>query len=105
MEGRDLAPGEPQEEQPVVSQPACPAAEPSPNDVALPAQLRINLARHPNLRLLTYEHQNGVVVLQGEVSTYHHKQLAQESARAVRGVEVIKNLVQVVPRGRKPEAP
>ena len=90
------------EEQPVIHQPECPPGDPSPGDVAPAAQVRIQMARHHSLRLLTCEHRNGVLVLRGQVATFHHKQLAQESVRDVPGVELIKNLVQVVPRERMP---
>jgi hypothetical protein len=66
------------------------------------AQLRIQMARHPSLRLLTCEHRDGVLVIEGAVPTFHHKQLAQETMRDIPGVAQIKNMVKVVPQEKKP---
>ncbi|HMO85258.1 MAG TPA: BON domain-containing protein [Lacipirellulaceae bacterium] len=66
------------------------------------AQRRIETARHRTLRMVRCEHRDGVLVLRGQVPSYHHKQVAQECVRAVPGVQVIKNLLQVVPPSKRP---
>jgi len=47
------------------------------------------------LRSLSVEYSDGVVTLCGEVTTYYHKQVAQESVRRIAGVVTIVNLVDV----------
>jgi len=47
------------------------------------------------LRSLTFVYSDGVVTLQGEVTTYYYKQLAQESVRRIAGVIKTINLVDV----------
>jgi len=47
------------------------------------------------MRSLTVEHCDGVVTLQGEVTTYYYKQVAQESVRRIAGVTKTINLVDV----------
>ena len=47
------------------------------------------------MRSLTVEHYDGVVTLQGEVTTYYYKQVAQESVRRIAGVSKTNNLVNV----------
>ena len=70
--------------------------------VTVDAQRRIETAHHRSLRMVRCEHRDGVLVLSGQVPSYHHKQIAQECVRAVPGVQVIKNLLQVVPQSQRP---
>lgn len=48
------------------------------------------------IRHLACEHHEGMLVIRGQVSSYYQKQLAQELVRGLRGVEVIRNAVDVV---------
>ncbi len=66
--------------------------------VTAAAQRRIESAHHRSLRMVRCEHRDGVLVLTGQVPSYHHKQIAQECVRAVPGVNLIKNMLQVVPQ-------
>jgi osmotically-inducible protein OsmY len=47
------------------------------------------------LRNLRFETQAGRVVLRGTVSSYYHKQMAQEVLRRVDGVEQVENHLEV----------
>ena len=62
------------------------------------AQLRIEMAHYPSLRTLRCEYRDGVLVLEGRVMSFYHKQLAQEMMRDISGVDQIKNLISVVPQ-------
>jgi osmotically-inducible protein OsmY len=72
-----------------------PVAQLSPDEL----QTRINLALKDSPHSLG-EHvmgtnDEGVVVLQGRVETFYHKQVAQELLRKLDGVERIVNLLEV----------
>jgi len=47
------------------------------------------------LRSITCEFYDGILVLHGRVTSYHLKQLAQETVRTLAGVGVIVNFVEV----------
>ena len=55
------------------------------------------IATNPYLagRKLRYEAESGRVVLQGTVSTYFQKQMAQEALRRIDGVREIENQLEV----------
>jgi osmotically-inducible protein OsmY len=46
-------------------------------------------------RQIQSSHDHGVVVLQGRVETYYHKQMAQEMLRRLDGVARVVNLLEV----------
>ena len=50
---------------------------------------------YPGMRSLSVDYSDGVVTLRGEVTTYYHKQVAQESVRRIAGIVTIINLVDV----------
>jgi osmotically-inducible protein OsmY len=52
--------------------------------------------RHPSLRGVEVEHDNGRVRIFGEVRSYYHKQLAQETVRRIDGVEQVDNELVVL---------
>jgi len=54
--------------------------------------------KHPRLSLrnISCHSVDGVLVLQGSVSTYHLKQLAQEAVAKLDGVEEIENQIHVL---------
>jgi len=65
-------------------------------DIAEDARRRLRASTHSGaLRGLHCEHNGGELVLRGRVSSYYHKQLAQEAVRDLRGVDVIRNAVEV----------
>lgn len=62
-------------------------------------QTRINHALKGSPHYLGAEvvgtHDEGIVVLQGRVDTFYHKQVAQELLRKLDGVERVVNLLEV----------
>ena len=72
-----------------------PAAPVSKSEI----QSRINHALQGSPHFLGTEvigtHDEGVVVLQGRVDTFYHKQVAQELLRKLDGVERVVNLLEV----------
>ncbi len=64
-------------------------------DVAAAAQDRLRASDYRGLRSLSCECHHGVLVLLGRVSSFHQKQLAQESVRRIPGVRAIVNRVEV----------
>ncbi len=61
------------------------------------AQLRIRMAHYPSLRSITCVFIDGVLFLEGRVTSFHQKQLAQELIRNIAGVEQISNRIEVAP--------
>jgi len=55
------------------------------------------LRAHPYtvLRSLSVDYNDGIVTLRGALTTYYHKQVAQESVRRIAGIVTIVNLVDV----------
>ncbi len=64
--------------------------------VADAARQQLRASTCPSVRNVRCEHHEGVLVLRGRVSSYYHKQMAQEAVRRLRGVEEICNVVEVV---------
>jgi len=50
---------------------------------------------YAGMQSLSVDYREGVVTLRGEVTTYYHKQVAQESLRRIAGIVTIVNLVDV----------
>ena len=71
------------------------------NRVAMAAEERLQASSHVALRGLVCEFRAGVLVLRGQVSSHYLRQLAQESVRAIEGVEEVINLVEVVSPSRE----
>lgn len=46
---------------------------------------------------LTCEFREGLLLLRGRVSSYYHKQVAQEAVRRLEAVERVVNQIEVVP--------
>jgi osmotically-inducible protein OsmY len=44
---------------------------------------------------ITYEYDDGLLVLHGTLASFYHKQLAQEAVRNLEGVRQIRNEIQV----------
>jgi len=82
----------------VVSMPVSAIMTNSPhsNGIVEMAEMRLRACAHRELRTLRCEYDKGVLILRGSVSSYYEKQLAQEVLRNLRGVDVIRNAVEVV---------
>lgn len=65
-------------------------------EVAKTAEGRIQASPYVALRSITVEFHEGVLVLRGQVTSFYHKQLAQETVRSVDGVGAIVNVVEVI---------
>ncbi len=57
---------------------------------------RLRSSRYRELRSVTCEFRSGQLYLAGQVPTYYMKQMAQETIRAIDGVEQIVNRVIVI---------
>jgi BON domain-containing protein len=67
-----------------------------PQSVERAARLRLAEAGHQPLRAVECSFRDGRIVLRGEVPSYYHKQLAQESIRNSPHVTQILNHIEVV---------
>jgi osmotically-inducible protein OsmY len=45
---------------------------------------------------ISYEYDNGLLVLRGTLASYYHKRLAQETVRNLEGVRQVRNEIQVL---------
>ncbi len=59
---------------------------------------------YSDVKGLQCEYHEGVLVLRGHVSTYYHKQLAQEAVRDIDGFDSVVNVVKVVGANNSPAA-
>ena len=76
---------------------APPTTEPSSYEVAEAAQERLRSVSYPSVRRLNCNCDNrGVLYLQGRLSSYYQKQLAQEAVSDLPGTTRIINEVEVV---------
>lgn len=66
------------------------------------AALRLRQAPYLELRQVVCSFQHGVLQLQGNVSSYYLRQVAQALVQGLDGVEAIDNQLEVVP-GRLPK--
>ena len=66
--------------------------------VAAVAEARLGASSHRTLRTILCKFDQGVLVLRGRLSTYFHKQLAQEIVADIEGVEQVVNQIEVVGR-------
>jgi osmotically-inducible protein OsmY len=66
--------------------------------VAAVAEARLGASSHRALRTIFCTCDQGVLVLRGRLSTYFHKQLAQEIVADIEGVEQVVNQIEVVSR-------
>lgn len=66
-------------------------------ETTLESRVQHALASNPHLpkRKFHFQAADGKIVLQGVVSSYYQKQMAQETLRTVEGVHEIENLLQV----------
>lgn len=66
------------------------------NDVSETAETRLQTSPHRDLRSLSFEFNDGVLVLHGRLGSYYHKQLAQETVAGIAGVIQVVNEIEVV---------
>jgi osmotically-inducible protein OsmY len=64
-------------------------------DIEEAARARLQHSPYRAVRRVTCEFNDGMLVLQGRVATYHYKQLAQVSVAGLNGVQRIVNDIQV----------
>ena len=67
-----------------------------PHSVERAARLRLARTAYQTLRSVECSFRDGRIVLRGEVPSYYHKQLAQESMRNAPHVTQIVNHIEVV---------
>ncbi len=69
------------------------------NDRAVERELNARLREYFffAVQRFNWEFREGVVVLRGQVNTFHEKQMAQERARRVDGVTMVVNRLEVDP--------
>ena len=67
-----------------------------PQSVERAAQLRLAKTGYQTLRSVECSFRDGRIILRGEVPSYYHKQLAQESMRNAPHVTQIVNHIEVV---------
>jgi osmotically-inducible protein OsmY len=59
------------------------------------ARTRLARTGYQPLKAITCNYRDGTLILEGEVSSYYHKQVAQEAIRNVNSVETIINQIEV----------
>ena len=74
-------------------------------DILAAIARRLQQSSYQGLKHLSYEIAGDVLILQGRVSTFHEKQLAQEVFRDIRSVRQIVNEVTVDSSTRALERP
>ena len=62
------------------------------------AEARLCASSHQALRMVFCKFDDGVLVLQGRLNSFFHKQLAQEIVAKIEGVERVENKIEVVNR-------
>ena len=60
------------------------------------ADRRLNTGSYPALRSVSCECRHGVLYLRGRLSSYYHKQLAQEAVARLDGVTQVVNEIEVL---------
>jgi len=61
------------------------------------ARARLRQCAYSSVRRVSCAFDAGVLVLQGELRTFFHKQLAQEAVADLEGVRQIRNEIEVIP--------
>ena len=64
-------------------------------DIEEAARVRLQHSPYRAIRRISCKFDDGVLVLQGKVSTFHYKQLAQDAVGSVKGVASIRNNIVV----------
>lgn len=75
-----------------------PAPQPLPTATRIEAEAERRLRSSSSyvLRNVACQYQDGVLLLRGQLPSYHHKQIAQELVQQVKGVERIDNRIEVI---------
>jgi osmotically-inducible protein OsmY len=79
------------------------ARTPEPaEDQRIAAEITERIRQNPYaaIRQLSCEFREGVAILRGSVPTFHARQVAIELARAVDGVQVLDDRIQVISSGK-----
>lgn len=69
---------------------------PAPQDVAKMAERRLSTDPHRALRSVSCDFRRGVLYLRGRLTSYYHKQLAQEAVARLDGVKRVVNEIEVL---------
>jgi hypothetical protein len=72
------------------------------DDVAEVARGRLCNSPYPAIRTVSCDFENGILLLRGRLTSFHHKQLAQETVRLA-GVGQIVNAIEVIDRTEERE--
>jgi osmotically-inducible protein OsmY len=67
-----------------------------PCDIAAIAEARLRASSHRAIRGISCKYDKGMLVLEGRLSTFSQKQLAQEIAANIEGVVQVVNQIEVV---------
>jgi osmotically-inducible protein OsmY len=59
------------------------------------ARRRLVKCSYKSVQLVACDYHEGILILRGHVSSYFHKQLAQEAVRDVAGVDKVVNAIEV----------
>jgi osmotically-inducible protein OsmY len=73
------------------------ALEPRLCAVTEQARARLKQCAYASVRRVSCAFDAGVLVLQGQLRTFFHKQLAQEAVADLEGVHQVRNEIEVVP--------
>jgi hypothetical protein len=73
------------------------SSESGNDNIVKMAQARLRACGYVDMQSLACEFHEGALTIRGRLDSYYLKQLAQESVRRIRSVEVIVNVVEVVP--------
>jgi osmotically-inducible protein OsmY len=71
---------------------------PTPDPIAAIAEARLGASSHTTLRNILCKSNQGVLVLEGRLRTFFHKQLAQELVADIEGVKQVVNQIEVIGR-------
>jgi hypothetical protein len=66
-----------------------------PASIERAAHNRLAKTGYRPLKEITCNFRDGTLILQGEVPSYYHKQVAQEAMRKVHSVQIIVNQIEV----------
>jgi hypothetical protein len=71
-------------------------AEPTSHPIAALAEGRLKASPYPPIRQLVCEFDDGLLLLQGRLPSYFHKQLAQVAVADIVGVRQVINQIEVI---------
>ena len=74
---------------------------PPPSGIAATAEARFRSSSYRALRGITCNAEQGVLVLEGRLSSFFQKQLAQEIVANIEGVMQVVNQIEVVGSGQR----